>query len=108
MKSDYILYMTLGSGKVYKTRSASLPQTIWFLCERLDKLKMLDMIDKGSFVITEHIYTKKRYIKRYEITIFVPRTIFSVRKTSSGSVNTVSFKNTLNKVKEIYCERVQH
>lgn len=85
--------------KTFKT----IENCLWCLCEKLDVLHSLELIDTGRFVITE--FKNHQYHKAYVVTVYVPFTRFYIKKLSSGSWNENELLEKIEDVKLLYEEK---
>jgi hypothetical protein len=84
----------------------NLEAACWDLCVKLYNLDHLDLVLKGYFPRT--YFLEYPFNKRYTVTLLFPYTEFEIKKMTKGDIDQEEFMKTLNKVYEIFNERIQH
>lgn len=84
----------------------NLEAACWDLCVKLYNLGHLDLVLKGYFPRT--YFLEYPFNKRYTVTLLFPYTEFEIKKMTKGDIDQEEFMKTLNKVYEIFNERIQH
>ena len=84
----------------------NLEAACWDLCVKLYNLDHLDLVLKGYFPRT--YFLEYPFNNRYTVTLLFPYTEFEIKKMTKGDIDQEEFMKTLNKVYEIFNERIQH
>ena len=103
---EYKLHITSHGKTISNSRLLTLFDVLKELLLNLQQLNALDCCETGEFITTQNPYNKEFVVKRYAVTITVPYTTLTVRKTSKGSINKEQFMSTLKYIKELYYERI--
>lgn len=90
----------------YKKYFKYLEGACWELLVRLNNSKALDLYNEGTF--NETTYKNKTYHKQYCVTVAIPYSRFVIKKLTKGDIDQETFMLTLNKIKEIFDERIKN